>query len=464
MKQNVILKAAVAAALGVAAAGAYAGQISANPSIVYAKQAVTAAGTATLGQFAYQTSSTLASGSAVQFVFTLANGAAFTATAGVAASFAGTTAGVALSTNAAGQLIATVTPATSVASGQLLIIPTGVVAGSLTGALGSGAAGQLPVTANVVNAINVTIESATQQVLATSADAFTAAFSAGPETAKINVSNDKVLTGQVSASTTTAVVGKFVVTNNTIQTYALDGTTPVSANNYAHAFTVKGKFANSTNVGGTTFLSTSATCATADNAGVVASTGLSFTSSLASSSALISATPGTASTLYFCQLGNGSVSFLPVQYTGALVASSASLATVSIADTNMYKLDYNGGVVRVSNFVGSDFASAGYLGFLRVVNSGSKTADISVAAYDPATGVLGASAVVITALPAGASATVATKDIEAKLGTPFTGGVWRTLQVSGKTETLDAASLVVDPRGGLTNVSSIQGGSTSANQ
>ncbi|GAB3259977.1 hypothetical protein [Chitinimonas naiadis] len=463
MKQNVILKAAVAAALGVAAAGAYAGQISANPSIVYAKQAVTSTGSATLGQFAYQTTSTLASGSPVQFVFTLGNAATFNATT-TGITFAGSTTGVSAATNAAGQLIVTVTPSQSVASGQLLVVPTGVVVGSLTGALGTGAAGQLTVTANVVNAINVTIESATQQVLATSADAFTAVFSAGPETAKINVSNDKVLTGQVSASTTTAVVGKFVVTNNTIQTYALDGVTAISAATYNHAFTVKGKFANSTNVGGTTFLSTSATCATADQGAVVASTALSFATTVVAGNALVGAGVGTASTLYFCQAGNGSVSFLPVQYTGALTASTTGLATVSIADTNMFKLDYNGGVVRVSNFVGSDFASAGYQGFLRVVNSGSKAADISVAAYDPATGVLGTSAVVITALPAGASATVSTKDVETKLGTAFTGGVWRTLQVTGKTESLDAASLVVDPRGGLTNVSSIQGGANGSNQ
>jgi len=85
-----------------------------------------------------------------------------------------------------------------------------------------------------------------------------------------------------------------------------------------------------------------------------------------------------------------------------------------------YALAYNGSQIDINAYWGAKVKDAGYSSFVRVINTGSVPADISMAYIDNTTGTAGTSAIVITQLAAGASKMLAASVIEAAVGAqPF---------------------------------------------
>lgn len=171
---------------------------------------------------------------------------------------------------------------------------------------------------------------------------------------------------------------------------------------------------------------------------------------------------GAAVPAYLCYTTTaGKVIPFPVQYaigSASLVAKAGGAGAVSSVSTggNAYLLNSNGASVTVPAFVPSTgTAGNGYNTYLRVINTGTSTADISVSAYNSSTGVPGTASKLISQLPSGGSAMLDTNTVSTALG--LTANSWNTLTVSGPTSGLAVQPLLVNPTGVITNLSAVNG-------
>jgi len=514
MKQNVILKAAIVAAFGFSASAAFAGQLSANPTINYAKVAIASNATSLpLGNFAYQTSSTLTNGSSVNFVFSLSNGAttgvastggsltstgtasfasssasqsttaaffgptiafgaatsnAVTVTVTIASSAAAATltsagsnfsaffynASVSLAVGTAGASL-NYAPAAPVASGLLVAI-NGLAGSNLVAGLGVGSSGVVSLAANVTNATATSIETGPAQAILTSADAFKYVFTANTSE-KIDVGNKN----KFSNVTVTGNLGTFTVTNAATLPVAADGVTAVKSSLYDHIFTLKGNF-TAASTAGSVYLATGTSCAGASTAsGSLATDYLSAKVTFAYNNALNPAAAGGSVALAFCYVGQtaSSATLTPTQftvdYTGSnnAAATPSTLASIATSGVNLLNLTYNNKQVRVANYIPSSFGP-NLQGFLRVVNIGAADSDINVAVYDPSTGALSTAAKLVT-LKAGGSTLLSAAQVEAVIG-KITDFNFRVLVLSGSTDAILASSLAYSASGIPVDVSATE--------
>ena len=75
--------------------------------------------------------------------------------------------------------------------------------------------------------------------------------------------------------------------------------------------------------------------------------------------------------------------------------------------------------VDVRSYIPAALSNAGYMGFLRVINTGKSATPVTVAVIDQNTGAVGTAGTLTSALPAGAAVTYAATDIERALGAPI---------------------------------------------
>ena len=125
-------------------------------------------------------------------------------------------------------------------------------------------------------------------------------------------------------------------------------------------------------------------------------------------------------------------SFIPV---------AASQVTDTVASTNLFPLVLNGDSINVKSYIPA--AAAGYTTFIRVVNRGSLAGAVSAAVIDQTTGVAGASAVIIPALPVGGAATLSSTQVEAAVGAVADGSTRPTLQITAPTNGLKVQSFIL---------------------
>ena len=128
--------------------------------------------------------------------------------------------------------------------------------------------------------------------------------------------------------------------------------------------------------------------------------------------------------------------------TGTLGVAAAQDAAVAVSSTAMTSLATNGSQVDVNAYWPASLAASGYAGYVRVINTGTLAAPISMAYINPTTGVVGTAAVVIASLPAGASQMVSSSVIEAAVGaSPFGTSAGR-VRVTAPTNALRTQSFI----------------------
>ena len=186
-----------------------------------------------------------------------------------------------------------------------------------------------------------------------------------------------------------------------------------------------------------------------------------FTSTTASAAATIavpiaSVTSGTP--LFVC-LSAPSPTNVATPLSPTITATLANSVVATAAQTQVtgagYALGYNGTQIDVSNYLPIVLATSGFEQYLRIANTGSREAAVSVALIDQNTGVVGASAAVVTLKP-GASKTIRGSDIEAALGVTLAAEARPRLRVTAPTTGLTVQNMLMTS-GGFTNNSSAQG-------
>jgi hypothetical protein len=124
--------------------------------------------------------------------------------------------------------------------------------------------------------------------------------------------------------------------------------------------------------------------------------------------------------------------------------------TLTFGPVSLYNLVPNGGLVIVRSYI--PVAAGGYTSYVRVINTGSNSASISMAFVSDTTGVTGTSGVVGTAIPAGGAAIYSASQIEAVLGAQAAGARPR-VQVTAPTS-ISVQHYIINPNGTLTTMHS----------
>lgn len=496
-KRNVILHTAIASALLAMGVAAQAGTLTTTTK-VFATQNFGSTTTATTeivpGAVTYTYSTpggiVLNNGGVINAYFRLNNGATFTAIP-TTADFSGTVAtgllltktSVALSTDkttlvltltnatganvtigvgativftpAATRAVANVNTVLNTAGNSVTMTASNSVLAALSGA-GMNATVALPADIDGAAATAVSIASAASGIGAT------VTAPAATETQKIDVtaatSQTLMTTGVATASTSLVNLGSFTFTDSTTAAMQLNGTTTYSVANNGGATgvgaVVTGNFGSAATTGavvtGVT-LSSTANCATPLVAGAVASVNTAKT--------VATFTGGTkqasAAPIYVCMLVNGTA---VIPTTNPTITTSltptAGAAEVAIAGSGtLYNLTLNGASVDVRSYIPA--AATGYATYLRVINTGTSSAPISVAVIDPTTGVAGASSVLGT-LAAGAAKTYLASDVETALGTSLAATLRPRIRVSGPTSSLQVQSFMSSPSGVFSDMTGAQ--------
>jgi hypothetical protein len=300
------------------------------------------------------------------------------------------------------------------------------------------------------------------------------------------------LTGNVNVTAATSSesldLGGFYFVD--VSTDATATTAPFGANatntfnlvtNYAAstiAATVTGPtgFFNVANqTGGSVFLATNSTCAAAlaGGAASISTNGATATFSVAAPAAAAvtggdvgtvapAATSSIVGPLFVCVKapGTNAVQWTAGQPSITATLSETGVGTVSIASTPLYNLLSNGGSAYVREYIPASVQ--GFTSYIRVINTGNVSANISAAVISDVTGKTGTSGVIATAVPAGGAVTLSSASIEAAIvaaggaapaGTSgATSGFRPRLFVSAPT-TIAVQSYISDANGSFSEVS-----------
>jgi len=338
------------------------------------------------------------------------------------------------------------------------------VTGSLSGLPANNAATTLPSDQDPISSPATIANSATAVT-----GAITAASSfATPETAKINlaaVPSGALFTTPVNGTTTLLNLGSVTWTNNPtiIPTtlagvnYALPGAAAVAGAIFAgNSVTVTPSTGAAFPVGATLSLNTGIGCATATISNVVTWAAASTTAVLTAIAA--DATPGTAIPSYVCLTVPGTlvIAANAPTATASLTKTVATDAADAVASTALYALADNGSVVNLRTYIPAQ--ASGYTSYVRVINTGTISAPISVAVINPTTGVAGTPVTLISSLAAGASQTLSSAAVEAITGQigAAGGAVQYRLQFTAPTNGLQVQSLLLTPTGNLTDITGAQ--------
>jgi len=227
---------------------------------------------------------------------------------------------------------------------------------------------------------------------------------------------------------------------------------------------------------GSVYLASSATCAVADTL----ATGTATISADGSSVSFSGVTVGTASgaTTFGPSATGYAVGYVCVQaaipnaviwtpgqtYITATMSppAASTVAAVTLAKTALYNLQSNGGSATVRSYIPA--AETGYESFIRVINTGSLSANVSAAIISDTTGKTGIAGVIATAVPPGGAVTLPSSTIETAIvaagGTAPAATSRPRLYVSAPTS-ITVQSFFLSPNGDFNEVSSGNNGGTS---
>lgn len=484
MKQN-MMRVAVAATLGLSAFAASAGTISVNAGATLAAEYITNAAAINQPSVTFQTSNLLTAGSTVYVHVRFSAGVATAPNPATDIKFSDAAVlapvSVTLDTDKKGYYFPVVVPGTGLASGATISILKN--AQTLTGlsiALSNGGTVSTSIgyttTAGDFSGVSTWIEAPTTATVLTAAKALSTtvlssavlgsnfdkqavpALLGANETATVDITTAGLILKQftaadnknVVASTKTVNLG-YLRLNAAASLVQTDAATVADAADFGDlSATLTGDF-SAPAAANAVFLSTKADCSvvTADlTAGIAADQ--------KSVQVALTATQAKAGAFVCYTVDNKAIIAAPTQYTlGAIaVAATVAPATLTVASTqtggDLYKLVTNGASVFVPSFVPTTGAlGSGYNTYLRIVNTGNRTADISAFGYNQGTGVAGSSAVIAPALAPNASVVLTTDAITNALG--LAAG-WSSLQVTGATSKLAVQPLMVNPQGVITNI------------
>jgi hypothetical protein len=124
--------------------------------------------------------------------------------------------------------------------------------------------------------------------------------------------------------------------------------------------------------------------------------------------------------------------------------------TTGFGPSSLYNITPNGGLVKVRSYI--PVAAGGYTSYIRVINTGSNSASVSMAFVDDTTGVTGTSGVVGSAIPPGGAAIFSASQIEAVLGAEPAAARPR-VQVTAPTS-ISVQHYIINPNGTLTTMHS----------
>jgi hypothetical protein len=214
-------------------------------------------------------------------------------------------------------------------------------------------------------------------------------------------------------------------------------------------------------IGSVMALNTAADCQSATAVGATTGSGaVAFTTATQGTAKTLSTTTAvTTGTDYFVCLTKPSTGNTAAPLTAtisAVVKPASGIDLIATASATGYALSYNGSTIDTNAFWGSAVSAAGYSSYVRVINTGSVAAAVSMAYIDPTTGAAGTSAVVITSLAAGTSKMLTAKEIETAVGaSPFGYSAGR-LRVTAPTNGMKTQSFLQTATGAPQEVSGAQ--------
>ncbi|MDD2914288.1 MAG: hypothetical protein PHP70_03125 [Gallionella sp.] len=265
-------------------------------------------------------------------------------------------------------------------------------------------------------------------------------------------------------STTTYKLGTLTITDNAKKIWHSPGTnytTAVSAPNITATIAAPaGFFAALGTTGVITLEDASAinacaapTASATSVAYTVAASAAAATSVAVTGSAMAGHTSGQAYDV--CMTVNGTTAMTTGTPTIAVTLGSALSSpsnSVTLAATNLQALDSNGSTFNVRNYVPA--AATGYSTFVRVINTGSLSAAVSVALVDETTGTAGTAGTLAT-LAAGAARNFTPAEIEAVTGAVASTARPR-LRITAPTNTMDVQTFLVQPNGTVSDMTGAQ--------
>lgn len=442
MQRNLVLKAAVAAALGVVAgqAGAVVTVASSPTAVKFAKElAITSTTTLALSNAANALDVSLpgvgsldATSSAPLYLkLALSNGAKFTANPSVSCSAADASAGNAATAytgavtfGGAGQSNVTFTIFTANQVGTSAAIMSGGAAACVVTVNGVTVSGSLTdvnmsATYEYTNGAAATVSGVSGAYIT-----FARGYSAGATEAAGNLVVDAInggtrfSAGGAAISSATALLGT-VTAMSVAGVFAADGSSLLSASDVVATatLTVSGPAIAAALVNGSSgvYLSTATNCTA--NAAVAADSGASsVTFNISTGGGLVTAL--SAGTLSVCANVSGNVSTITTgQITAALTVKTGVTnvtADLSAASSNIENITQNGTTMN-AYFINAS-TSTNKTSVVRIINTNSTSASIRATAYSETGTVLGTASSLLGTAAANSMLTLTSADLESKLG------------------------------------------------
>lgn len=298
------------------------------------------------------------------------------------------------------------------------------------------------------------LEASGTAVIAKAVQGVATAISALPTyTGKIDLTSTPTQTNYASTPGTAlnvARLGSVKFTDATTAGNGLDGATPVTT---AAAVTATSTTITVTPGTGQSFAVGSKLAASVDGcANMLTGTAASPTLTASTAAAAVTLTPLAANVLTggaidVCMTvpstGNTATAVTPTITASLNHAGNANTTGgISTGTGTGYALTLNGASIDVNSYWGAAVKDAGYSSYVRVINTGTIAAPVSIAYINATTGVVGTSAVVITSLPAGASKMLKASEIEAIVGAQPNGYEAGRLRISAPTTGLKTQSFL----------------------
>jgi len=268
-----------------------------------------------------------------------------------------------------------------------------------------------------------------------------------------------VINGNTNATAGTTILGSYKFKNATSGTaLQLDGATDygvgagsANGNNTGVSVVVTPGAGQTFPVGATLSLNTGADCAAGNNL-TGSLTGAVTTANAGTAKTLTTTTAVANNTDYFvCMTAPSATNTAsPIQATiAATVTAGATNDSIAPASGTGYNLQYNGSTVNVYSYWPGGLSNYNFTGYLRVTNTGSVTADVSLAHISPTDGSAGTSKVIIAGLTAGKTVLLTTQAIDAVVGVAPSGVAVGRARVTAPTDGLRVQSLLQFNNGNL---------------
>ncbi|TAK68382.1 MAG: hypothetical protein EPO19_08590 [Betaproteobacteria bacterium] len=294
----------------------------------------------------------------------------------------------------------------------------------------------------------------TAVTLATSGSAITAAIAASStfavaETQKVDLlattpGSRFTAPGTTSSnanSTTVVNLGSLTFTN-VATTMAVDGTTAYTIAGRGTAATLAGTVTGTFKASSTMALTTDLAC----TAGIVAGSSGTLNTALTTFTFSGGTLPTSGTANYVCLTVPATTAQIPLGTPTASFTFTKTTTTdaATTAAGSLYTLAYNGSQVDVRNYVPA--ANTGWSTILRIINTGTVTANVSGAFINETTGVVGTSGTLVSNLVSGGAATITSSAIEGVLGAQAVGARPR-VRLTAPTNGMDVQTYVFTPSG-----------------